>query len=185
MPPPAAVAPKPAAVGLTLAYGDSDEEDESDEEPQAAAAVKGKQAPAEPAQKSNTAVALPDGFFDDKAKDAKAHNRVLPKKLTMDEEMELFEDEIEEDMEVLDKQEDEEVKKQVARREKEEKEDQDLMEARVNGLQEARKKLVGRRADEAQTGGGRKRGRFLQVSDGEESDESDGEDMLDWRRKAV
>ena len=65
-PPPAA--PKQPTVGLALAYGDSDEESGSDEDARVAA-VPAKQ-PAQPAtaQRSDAAVALPDGFFDDKAR---------------------------------------------------------------------------------------------------------------------
>lgn len=57
-----------------------------------------------------------------------------------------------------------------------------LMRRRVG---QAREKLAGRRGAEA-SGGVRKRSKFLEVSDGDDSgSSSDDEAMLDWRRKAV
>lgn len=66
------------SVGLELAYGSSDEDEESEEEPAAIDTVKQP----ETAAGSNS---LPEGFFDDKAKDALAHNKPAPKKLDIDE----------------------------------------------------------------------------------------------------
>jgi hypothetical protein len=103
-----------ASLGFSLGYGSSDEEEESEEE----------EAPQKEAEKPAAAVgaaALPEGFFDDKAKDAIAHNRPAPKKLDIDEEFAAFTEAVEEDLEALDKQEDEEMKEMVESRDKDER----------------------------------------------------------------
>jgi len=69
-----------AAIGLELAYGSSDEDEDLEEE----VAVPAQQQPAEPSAPAAPA-ALPEGFFDDRTKDAIAHNKPAPKKLDIDE----------------------------------------------------------------------------------------------------
>ncbi len=57
-------------MGLELAYGSSSGEEEEEEEPAQAVA-----APPAPAPAPAGVSALPEGFFDDRTKDAIAHNR--------------------------------------------------------------------------------------------------------------
>ena len=59
-------------MGLELAYGSSSGEEEEEEEEPAQAKVA---APPAPAPAPAGASALPEGFFDDRTKDAIAHNR--------------------------------------------------------------------------------------------------------------
>ena len=58
-------------MGLELAYGSSSGEEEEEEEPAQAKVA----APPAPAPAPAGASALPEGFFDDRTKDAIAHNR--------------------------------------------------------------------------------------------------------------
>ena len=67
---------------LELAYGSSSEEESEEEEEPATLAAPGAQPAVAVAA---GAAALPEGFFDDRAKDAIAHNKPAPKKLDIDE----------------------------------------------------------------------------------------------------
>ena len=77
---------------------------------------------------------MPDGFFDDKKKDAIAHDRKPPAEAEkdIDEIMAEFEADVEKDVEALDGYEDKLVKDAVAAREKEDKEEQEELTERCS-----------------------------------------------------
>jgi hypothetical protein len=115
---------------LTLASttaGSSDEEDSDDEDEDASGA--GGSGTADEPKASGV---LPDGFFDDKKKDAIAHDRKPPAEAEkdIDEIMAEFEADVEKDVEALDGYEDKLVKAAVAAREKEDKEEQEELTER-------------------------------------------------------
>ena len=99
-------------VGLDLGYGSSDEESEDEDMPATTTLAPEPALSAAP----SGAAALPEGFFDDKSKDAVAHGKAAPKKLDIDEEFALFTEAVEEDIEALDKAEDDEIREMVETR---------------------------------------------------------------------
>lgn len=118
--------PSAPLLPLAPASSGSSDEDESDDEHDSGGGACGA------ADEVKATGVLPDGFFDDKRKDAIAHNRKPPveEEKDLDEIMAEFEADVEKDVEALDGYEDKLVKDAVAAREKEDKEEQDELTER-------------------------------------------------------